>query len=751
MQRKGFELRKNRNGLKEMGSGEMKKRTWKQISAVLAVSLCMNGNGLVYPVYAASKEGLSSSAAEIEKEDLQMDAQLEAETVWEYPEEWTTIMPEDFPQEMFAAPEEELAETEIFTAGEDSFADGEEEEPQLFGSGEEPGLLQEEPESFGEPVWDGDQVTLNIKEGEDLTIPLNQLLLAARERASDEHPVKVIIPPGNYTLTGTICTYSNIHLYAVGAVIKKTSTTKHILLRLGNSVSSAGGYHGYHNVTIEGGTWDSNYESCADKENGGGFVGFRIGHATNVTIKDVTFLNNLKSHFLELAGVKDALVTGCTFRGYWKKYELGGQECIQIDVCRDRIFPGYEPYDSTVCENIRIEGNTFEDVFAGVGSHSMAFGSPYKNISIIGNKFRNIKKRAVWCLNYENSTVENNTMENVGGGIYVRSMYSKNTTPGIRRNADLSQEQQPEQVNVSGNRISLAHSSTIASSFWRSYGIQVVGEHVEKNTDVVPTGIYKIRGITVKKNTITGPGNGIRLDLADDCVVAENKIKLSDSKGYENMGIYLGASSQNRITGNQVSGAGRSGLYVYRGNENYGLNSRRNVFEKNTITGCGGDGILLEYGSDESTISGNSCSNNRESGIALYDSKITALRLNTANNNDRYGIFARQSEILSQKENQMQGNDAVYAMYMAGCKGKVQKIRDIQCLDIKAGAKIITGKTPGGKTIQVTLNKKKVGCAKLNKKGEFRVSIKGQKKKAKLLLTVTDQYQNKVLLQKKVI
>ena len=105
-----------------------------------------------------------------------------------------------------------------------------------------------------------------------------------------------------------------------------------------------------------------------DKGGPGGFVGFRIGHATNVTVKNVTFLNNLKSHFLELAGVKNAEITGCTFRGYWKEFTGGGQECIQLDACMPRIFPGYLPYDGSVCENIVIKDNTFEDVFAGIGS-----------------------------------------------------------------------------------------------------------------------------------------------------------------------------------------------------------------------------------------------------------------------------------------------------------------------------------------------------------------------------------------------
>ena len=150
-----------------------------------------------------------------------------------------------------------------------------------------------------------------------------------------------------------------------------------------------------------------------DKGGPGGFVGFRIGHATNVTVKNVTFLNNLKSHFLELAGVKNAEITGCTFRGYWKEFTGGGQECIQLDACMPRIFPGYLPYDGSVCENIVIKDNTFEDVFAGIGSHSMMFDKPYKNITISNNRFNNLKKRAIWCLNYQDTVVTGNTMTNV--------------------------------------------------------------------------------------------------------------------------------------------------------------------------------------------------------------------------------------------------------------------------------------------------------------------------------------------------
>ena len=132
-------------------------------------------------------------------------------------------------------------------------------------------------------------------------------------------------------------------------------------------------------------------------------------------MKNVTFLNNLKSHFLELAGTEDVTVTGCTFRGYWQEYEGGGQECIQLDACLDYIFPGYQPFDGAVCENIRITDNVFEDVFAGVGSHSMIYDRPYRNIVIQGNTFRNVKKRAVWCPEC-GFYVEDNLIEKCEGG-----------------------------------------------------------------------------------------------------------------------------------------------------------------------------------------------------------------------------------------------------------------------------------------------------------------------------------------------
>lgn len=380
------------------------------------------------------------------------------------------------------------------------------------------------------------ELVLNVQDGEDITVKLNTLLAQARDKATDEKQCKVIVPPGNYTLTGTLHMYSNIYLYAEGATITKTSPRKEILLRLGDTQKSAGGYEGYRNITIDGGIWDSNYECVEDKGGPGGFVGFRIGHATNVTVKNVTFLNNLKSHFLELAGVKNAEITGCTFRGYWKEFTGGGQECIQLDACMPRIFPGYLPYDGSVCENIVIKDNTFEDVFAGIGSHSMMFDKPYKNITISNNRFNNLKKRAIWCLNYQDTVVTGNTMTNVGGGVYVRSVYTRNAHTVSGQEVSPEGNQYAENILIADNQITVLEPTVIDGKQWNGYGIWITGEvslgsagetipsedddpenTANPTTNGIPVGRYIIRGVTARNNTISGNCDGIKFSLAEDC------------------------------------------------------------------------------------------------------------------------------------------------------------------------------------------------------------------------------------------
>ena len=542
--------------------------------------------------------------------------------------------------------------------------------------GDDEGFGDGEAETFSDETSDQPQETmqelvLNVQDGEDLTEKLNTLLAEARDKATDEKQCKVIIPPGSYTLTGTLHMYSNIYLYAEGATITKTSPRKEILLRLGDSQTSVGGYDGYRNITIEGGTWDANYESVEDKEGPGGFVGFRIGHATNVTVKNVTFLNNLKSHFLELAGVKNAEVTGCTFKGYWKDFEGGGQECIQIDACMPRIFPGYLPYDGSVCENIVIKNNTFEDVFAGIGSHSMMFDRPYKNITICDNQFTNLKKRAVWCLNYQDTTVIGNIMNDVGGGVYVRSVYTRNTHTASGQEVSSEGNQYSENILIADNRITVKDPTVIDGKQWDGYGIWISGEvslgsageiipsedddpenTANPATNGVPAGRYIVRGVTARNNTISGNCDGIKITLAEDCTCRGNIIRLSENHTYNNMGIGVTKGSNIRLSYNNISGGNGYGIYA-AGTE---AAKKTCLIYGNTVSGFEKDGILAEGLASGSRIERNKVSTSARNGIVVKNTGKSIINGNYTFKNKERGLLLKKCESADVTDNFASGN-----------------------------------------------------------------------------------------------
>lgn len=638
-------------------------------------------------------------------------------------------------------------------------------------------------------------VTLKIKNGQDITAPLNTLFLELKDKATDETPYKIVVPSGNYKLTGTLCMYSNMYLYARGATITKTSVNKHILLRLGNTLESEGGYAGYRNVVIEGGTWNFNYQVVENKDEPGGFVGFCIGHVSNVTIKNATFLNNLKSHFLEFGGVKNARVTGCTFRGYYKNYVNGGQECIQIDCCTDEgnVFPQYQPYDGSTCEDFVIDGNTFQDVFAGVGTHSMMAGKTYKRITVTNNTFRNVKKRCIEFLNYEDSVAENNVMVNVGTGVDVSAVNLKNThkTAGYNGGPDTKIDRG---IRVSGNRINLSKTTSIGGYSWVCCGIKIAGcYNMNTSAGVIPRGIYAVKGITVKNNQISGCGNGIRMTRAELGTLYNNQVTVKKTAAFSNFGISTEDSRGTTIQKNKVSGSANAGIYIYdgvfgkgSGRKNYiSENSVSSVggdgiylqtmtasslAEKNTVKATGGSGIRVRSGKNVSVLSNSVSSNknhgikieyttggiraksnrtisNGKSGILVWKSKATEISGNRAEKNKGNGIYAYSSVIQAMKTNTFSGNAGTQAIYAKNCKGFTSVNRP-SCKTITTRSTIIWGSASGNKSVTAYAQRSgkltRLNVASVDKKKQFAIKIKKQKKKTVIRIVSKDKYGNTV-------
>ena len=98
-------------------------------------------------------------------------------------------------------------------------------------------------------------------------------------------------------------------------------------------------------------------------------------------------------------------------------------------------------------------------------------------------------------------------------------------------------------------------------------------------------------------------------------------------------GIYLYATSDSTLTGNSCSNNDSYGIFLY--------SSSNNTLTNNTCSNSG-EGIYLYY-SDSNTLTGNTCLNNTSRGIYLDSSSNNTLTNNTCSNNS-HGISVYYSD-----------------------------------------------------------------------------------------------------------
>jgi parallel beta-helix repeat protein len=130
-------------------------------------------------------------------------------------------------------------------------------------------------------------------------------------------------------------------------------------------------------------------------------------------------------------------------------------------------------------------------------------------------------------------------------------------------------------------------------------------------------------GITIHKFKIVDPDNGVIGFSVSGAEIEDNTF----SGGY--FPIVFFGSTNCKIKGNKISGA-TNGI---------GLdNSDNNTIDENTVTNTGGDlGIVLQSGSDDNVVSGNTCKFFDFAGIWMLTSERNQLKDNVCTNN-RYGI-----------------------------------------------------------------------------------------------------------------
>ena len=503
----------------------------------------------------------------------------------------------------------------------------------------------------------------------------------AKNFATDEKRYKIIVPAGEYNIDRNLNIYSNTWLYLEkGARINKCYTSG-TMIKNGVSTSEYKGYAAFKNIKLEGGTWNGNcFSDVYGKDKAVDFSNIRIGHASNVELKNVNIINNKGGHHIEFGGVNGLKVTGCTFKDYYctpnSANASGGKEALQLDVLHSEdIFTGYQEFDDSQTKNVVIENNTFENLFRGVGSHSMVLGRYYDNIIIRNNTFKKIKQQAIIAYGFKNSKIMNNVMTNVGTGIDFR--YMTQTGSNFYMPNDVNENvviDDNANTIISNNSIQVVKNSLILDPC----GIRIFGYN-NKNTKLIKHN-YKIKNITVKGNKINSQAKAIRCDNVHNSLFEKNVVTTSKSGNTENA-IAFAESSNNKIIGNKVTSSGNVGIYIF-------TNSKNNNVSNNNVCGAKDCAIKIFKNSTNNSINGNVLCNSK-SGIAIADNSSASASKNNIYKNNEYGIHVYRYSSINASNNNISSHSA----------------HGISITNISSGNKLINNKITSSKKNGIYIEK----------------------------------------------
>ncbi len=237
----------------------------------------------------------------------------------------------------------------------------------------------------------------------------------------------ITVKAGTYQVTNNICIPSNVTLNLEdGVTFKKSGTTatdicyaKSVFTLVPPSkdgtVKTISGYNGSHDITING-TGTAAID-CADVKNCMGLV---MGHAKNITIKGVSFLNQYGSHFVELNSSNTVTFENCYFEGFIVLDQKSHKECINIDGTdpnTDGFNYDWSTHDKTICKNITIKNNTFKNIGTAVGSHTYSADGDtqiyHENIQITDNTVDGTYNAAIRALNWKDAVIKGNTFTGI--------------------------------------------------------------------------------------------------------------------------------------------------------------------------------------------------------------------------------------------------------------------------------------------------------------------------------------------------
>lgn len=453
----------------------------------------------------------------------------------------------------------------------------------------------------------------------------------ANSNATASLPYKIVIQPGSYEITKRLLIYSNTYLYMEGVTLIQPAGKSTNMLKVGDATDTKAGYY-YQNITIDGGSVGGTFN-----ESGNSNTALKIAHAKNFTMKNITVMNTVDAHLMEVAGVDGLTIQNCTFKDQ-VLVNTSYYEGIQLDYLITGHFKGFAAEDLTI-KNVVIDGCTFSNLPRGIGAHTSILNNYMNNIAITNNLFINHTSAAIQLMSFLNCNISGNTITNCPRGIILYSIRGNgdgtylSTTPasqgGVPTTTPTTYVAPPlnQNIVVSNNNISLQGSDNHEASY-ENVGIFLGGfdysasaQTPQDSSDIIPAGDYYLSGATISGNSIITTDSGVLLQHTKNSTIRGNQISFTGTKSNCH-GILLRTTSTD------------------------------NVIESNSITTCPGNAIALESASSASSISGNATSSPTTCGIYVSNnSSVGNIYKNTISHAGYAGIFCAQGTISAIAQN----------------------------------------------------------------------------------------------------
>lgn len=456
---------------------------------------------------------------------------------------------------------------------------------------------------------------------------IQEALDLAQANATEANPYVVKVAKGTYSLDNAVRMYSNTTLDLTGVTLKKPKDRKNQvnLIRLGDLDEKASGVTGYYykNIHIVNGTLD-----------GGSGVGtlVKLVHAQNCSVTGTTFQNTFDAHMMEVAAVDNITISKCTFKDQVvDKKEPICYEAIQLDIMATEHIAGYRS-EALSASNITVDQCTFDNMPRGVGSHTSILNVPFTGIRITNCTFTNMKSAAIQGLNWQDCTIQGNTIKKAPKGIEIFTVREDGrctflpsylAKQGKTKTTASDKYKKPanSKIVITENTITLNSSKDPYADTIRA-AVRIGGEKITKvktfsdNSGKLPVGNYYLNKAVISNNKITTTGYGVRIEDGRNCTVKGNTINYknvkSDKSSYQSIWI-LASSKKISITGNTINNAKFNAIQV---NEK----SSASEISSNTITAPGKYGInIADSGTSVSTITKNKISKSMLHGIFVYN------------------------------------------------------------------------------------------------------------------------------------